>query len=294
MPPQVAQAVPAAKMVQDKSMPISSQSQSKPTMPPQVAQALPAAKMVQDKSMPKSSQPQSKPTMTKSILKKTSAAKETPFTSAIKLLKSSNGDMHQFYDKIKLNSIVLASKRILDYLPNVDNSTNAVYPEYIKSDILLLTSQVRRMFEFKSISTSDMTNAQLETLMNDYMIEMSSSSSGISAGQSSTVIEAPSESVGNGGLGNTGTASSKTSTNIDRTELLNDIDDKKRKNQSTAIAVVQPTPRRRASTIEADDNEKNCLPEAIIEIESSTSGTETESDDDIQYIGRFSKDDDDL
>lgn len=53
----------------------------------------------------------------KSILKNSSG-----LTAAMKQLSSSNNDMHQFYDEIKLNSIAVASKRILDYSSHLNSS----------------------------------------------------------------------------------------------------------------------------------------------------------------------------
>lgn len=193
----------------------------------------------------------------KSILKSDSNA-------AMKQLSSSNSVMHQFYDEIELNSIAMASRRILDYSPSINNSENVQYPDYIKVDILLVTSQVRRMLEFKSIATSSMSNAQLERMMNNYMIEMSSK---IGTEKSPVISDEINQ------MPSIGTSSAKN--NVDQMELLNDIGETKRVDHAPTLAPLQP-------------NQKNMDVDTINE-EANENGHRDvgDFDDDIQYIGTF-------
>lgn len=284
-----------------------------------VADFIAAGKSVVDKSKPINSiQPQSRPnSVLKSILKKSSTSiycvdDENLFASTMQLLSSSNSDMHQFYDKNQLESIVVASMRILDYLSIAENLENVQYPNYIQNDIFLLTSQIRRMFEFKSIDISGLTNEQLKSLTNDYMIEMSSVSAienekslvngGINDSDAQTTVRNKVKAMNSRKNNNNrmplidetigiGTASSNNATNVDCTELLNDIAGTKSKEQFPLIAVVPPSSRpSRRNSITENTHGNDCLILDTIEIDSSTSGTEIESDDDIQFVGTFEYD----
>lgn len=184
--------------------------------------------------------------------------------------------MHQFYDKIELHSIVAASKEVLDYLPIAGKSGDTPYPDRIQIAILLLTSQVRKMFQFKSIDPKSITDAQLIAFTHEYMREMSNQRKATSAITKST-MENRSKDV-------RGTVETNRMPPKDKT-----IGTALPNNATNTSAPSYPKnvswhSRTKAAT-ELENNSPAAAPALVtIEIDSTSSETEIESDDEVEYI----------
>lgn len=260
----------------------------------------------------------------KSILKKSSPPTENSFARAKRLLSSSNSNMQQFYDKVKLKTVVEASKRVLKFL---SSNKSGPYPTDMTLDKTLLSSQVRSMLECMSIDPSSLTNDQVEILMTKYMHKMSSDNDIVTKsapvsvnGNSDGQFPKPSSSIGKENVVMNGTVIApinaaerctreKISTaipiqpsKIDRLTLLNDIDFPKCIVQpSTSTGALRPNPRDpRLRANKSIEQTSDCLDVVDMDIEQKTdsevastdveytgSETELESDDDCQYVGTF-------
>lgn len=161
--------------------------------------------------------PQSKPISSlKSILKKTRASEGHPSTTVFDLLRSSHDDMRPFFDRNKWPSTAMASKELLPYIDCDD------IPDDYSLDIHLVSTQVRAMMNFKSIKISDVKDDDLKKLFRDYVIEMGSENGTASTSNGRTAMPTSKKSVSAPGIRTRPLAMS--SSRIDRTELLNDIE----------------------------------------------------------------------
>lgn len=238
----------------------------------------------------------------KSNLEKSSQPGADQYSLVKSLLSSSNSDMHQFYDKIELPLIVAASKEIIDYLPIAAKSRDAPYPDSIQIDMSLLTSQVRRMFQFKSIDPKSITDAQLITITHEYMCEMANQSSATrSATATVSNMENRSEDV-RGTVetarkppeGETiGIALPEIATSASVPSYLDNVtphSTKKTANElknDISAAVLAPLSIVIDSTSSESEVESDNAPSASLSIEfdSTWSETEVESDNEVEYIG---------
>lgn len=263
----------------------------------------------------------------KSILKKPSVSKENAFAKAIRMLSSSNSNMQQFYDKIKLKTVVDASTRVLKYLSDANQSGS--YPDYIGLDVTLLSAQVRNMLEFIAIDPSKLTDEQVQILMNKYMRTMrydkdigikkkpAAKFNGGGDAQSVQMKSKPSPSNVNtvnealpihepnaATVQTMSAAQSTIKSKIDRTTLLNDIVPSKVFGQPSTSSALKPNPRdpRIRASINVTNDQKtdchevvdmeieqksDCLQAVDMDIEYTCGETEAESDDECLYVGTY-------
>lgn len=245
----------------------------------------------------------------KSILKNASAAKENAFARATRMLVSTNANIQQFYDQVKFKDVVDASKHVLAFLSNLNTPDG--YSDSISAGMHLLSAHIRKMLESISVEPSSLTDDQVQTLMVAFMKAMTDGqeieTAEVPEAKPTNAEEVQSAKVTQTHLPINRTANVPTPVPAEKPSVLSiqSADDRPSvrnsknamnvSNRPPASASHKPNPRDprlRANHTNRDRRNGDSTNAVSIQrdpksIPRDCSATESESDEDCQYVGTF-------